>query len=253
MNESREASVHALVGAYAIDALDDHERTRFEEHLAACDDCQAEVASLRETASVLGGSEDLEPPASVRRAVLAGITPARLHEAGTEQPAPDVPVATIRRRRFRVAAAGVAAAVIAAIGVGAVVVDRASDDAPPIRAGQTLAERVQEAEDAEKVALELGGGTRATVFRSISLGRAVVVTKDMPPPPRGMVYELWLHDREQGFIPAGLMSTTSDQTLVLQGNAARATRVAVTVEPAQGSRVPSSDPIAVFAFDSEQA
>ena len=42
--------VHALSGAYAVDALDDIERAAFERHLAACAECRAEVASLRETA-----------------------------------------------------------------------------------------------------------------------------------------------------------------------------------------------------------
>ena len=35
--------IHSLVGAYAVDALDDAERARFEQHLAACAECRAEV------------------------------------------------------------------------------------------------------------------------------------------------------------------------------------------------------------------
>ena len=42
--------VHSLTGAYAVDALDDLERARFEQHLATCADCVAEIgrASCRE-------------------------------------------------------------------------------------------------------------------------------------------------------------------------------------------------------------
>ena len=47
------SDIHALSGAYAIDALDDVERARFERHLAECADCRAEVASLREAAALL--------------------------------------------------------------------------------------------------------------------------------------------------------------------------------------------------------
>ena len=43
--------IHSLVGAYAVDALDDAERARFEEHLATCAECRAEVASLRGAAA----------------------------------------------------------------------------------------------------------------------------------------------------------------------------------------------------------
>ena len=35
--------IHALSGAYAVDALDDVERARFERHLANCEACRAEV------------------------------------------------------------------------------------------------------------------------------------------------------------------------------------------------------------------
>ncbi|MFC6343639.1 zf-HC2 domain-containing protein, partial [Nocardioides hankookensis] len=45
--------IHALVGAYAVDAVDDLERAAFERHLAECADCRDEVASLREAAGLL--------------------------------------------------------------------------------------------------------------------------------------------------------------------------------------------------------
>ncbi len=45
------SDLHGLSGAYAVDALDDLERARFERHLAECEDCRAEVASLVEAAS----------------------------------------------------------------------------------------------------------------------------------------------------------------------------------------------------------
>ena len=38
--------IHALSGAYAVDALDDVERAEFERHLASCAACREEVASL---------------------------------------------------------------------------------------------------------------------------------------------------------------------------------------------------------------
>ncbi len=35
--------IHALSGAYAVDALDELERVQFEQHLAGCSACRAEV------------------------------------------------------------------------------------------------------------------------------------------------------------------------------------------------------------------
>ena len=51
------SDIHALSGAYAVDALDDIERAQFEQHLAACAECRAEVASFRETAALLAETE----------------------------------------------------------------------------------------------------------------------------------------------------------------------------------------------------
>ena len=47
------SDIHALSGAYAVDAVDDIERASFERHLASCPTCRAEVASLRETSALL--------------------------------------------------------------------------------------------------------------------------------------------------------------------------------------------------------
>ena len=47
------SDIHALSGAYAVDALDPAERTEFELHLADCAACQAEVASFRETSALI--------------------------------------------------------------------------------------------------------------------------------------------------------------------------------------------------------
>ena len=45
--------IHALSGAYAIDAVDNFERAQFERHLSGCVDCRLEVESLREGTALL--------------------------------------------------------------------------------------------------------------------------------------------------------------------------------------------------------
>ena len=71
------SDIHALSGAYAVDGLDDLERARFERHLADCDDCRAEVASLSEAASLLAETTSTPPPAALRDRVLAEIDTVR--------------------------------------------------------------------------------------------------------------------------------------------------------------------------------
>ncbi len=79
--------VHALSGAYAVDALDPGERVRFELHLAHCAECRSEVDGLREAAARLGSGADVAPPPALRGDILAAIETVRplppLTAAGT--------------------------------------------------------------------------------------------------------------------------------------------------------------------------
>lgn len=58
---------HTDVGAYALGLLDDDDKAAFEEHLATCPPCAAELADLSGVAGALvgiGPLEDLGPPPS---------------------------------------------------------------------------------------------------------------------------------------------------------------------------------------------
>ena len=65
--------IHALVGAYALDAVDDLERAAFERHIRECDGCRGELDELRETASRLADSTWSIPPPRLRTEVLGAI------------------------------------------------------------------------------------------------------------------------------------------------------------------------------------
>lgn len=69
--------IHALSGAYAVDALDDVERARFERHLTGCSACRAEVESLVAAAVELSVLTEVAPPPSLRAKVLADIANVR--------------------------------------------------------------------------------------------------------------------------------------------------------------------------------
>ena len=231
------SDIHKLTGAYALDAVDDIERARFEQHLATCEDCRAEVGELRETAAMLAEDVAVAAPASLRDSVLSGISQVR-----PLPPEVSSPAAT--RGRARWLPFLVAAAVALLIGVGAAVVQPWSADEPTL----TAAQRVLGAPDAEEVFVDLGEAGRATVVRSKTEDRAVIVTEDMVSAPSGKAYELWFQTPESDMVPAGLMPDSADQTVVLEGSAAEATAVGITVEPDSGSDSPTTDPIALFDF-----
>ncbi len=231
--------IHALVGAYAIDALEDIERAAFERHLAECPTCQSEVTGLREAGAIIGSSVAVEPPAGLRAKVLADIATVRPLPPAVDRPA----VAAGGRRRFRPAALVAAAAAVIALGGVAAVTQPWQDESSQ---RVTVADQIRSAEDAETYQETLDGGAEATVIRSESLNRAVLVTSDMPDAPSGSVYELWLlHDGVM--VSAGLMPPGAHE-VILEGDPATAQGVGITVEPEGGSEEPTSDPIALIEF-----
>ncbi|GAA4706321.1 anti-sigma factor [Nocardioides conyzicola] len=235
--------IHALSGAYAVDALDDIERAGFERHLAECAECRAEVASLRETSALLAETTAVEPPAALRDHVLAGIKTVRPLPPET----PEVRPASGSRRQGRGARFLAAAAAVLVLGGGATAVWQQpwQDDSSQ---APTAAEAVLSADDARSTSLDFPGGAKATVTHSDELHEAVIVTEKMPPPPAGKVYQLWLDMPGRGMVSAGLMPVKADQTVLLKGDAATATAAGITVEPAGGSSSPTTDPIALFDF-----
>ena len=242
---------HALSGAYAIDALDSDERAIFEEHLTGCEECRLEVASLQEAGALLGVDESIAPPSELRERVLSDIAVVR--------PLPPVvtSIASHRdaRRRRAVPALVAAAAAIAVIGAGAVVWNPfGGDGAVPSAQNPTSAtasadpvQQVIDAPDARTLAQGLDVGGSATVFWSRTLGEAAVVTRGMPDPGRGSVYQLWLRLDDE-MVPAGLQDT-GDFSALLAGNATDAEAIGITVEPAGGSSHPTTQPVAYVSFE----
>ncbi|WP_299055835.1 anti-sigma factor [uncultured Nocardioides sp.] len=242
---------HALVGAYALDAVDPQDRAAalFERHLARCPDCQDEVASLREAASTLSAICSATPRAELRLALIEQIgrvrplpptdqrsTPARLPGPGHR----DRPTARHRRGRRRAGVVlALAAAVLVVAGLGAT---RPWDDAVLSPSQQVL-----RAADARSASVDLGRGARATLVHSDDVNRSVIETENMPVPPTGSVYQLW-YERDGTLVSAGLMPRGPDHTVRLQGDARGADGAVVTVEPEGGSERPTSEPVAEFDF-----
>lgn len=243
------SDVHALSGAYAVDALEADERARFEDHLERCADCRAEVADLRETAAELGHGDVVAPPAGLREQVLAGIETIRPLPPLAAPPAVSDELGS--RRRARLGGLGrltlVAAAVlIVALAATALWMRPWSDDASD---DLTAAEQVLAADDAERVDDRLPDGTRATLVVSRSEGRAVLLVDDLAPPPGGTDYQLWLQTPEGDLTSAGLVPDGGDTTVALEGDASEATGAGITVEPDGGSEQPTTNPIAFFVLE----
>lgn len=238
--------IHALSGAYAVDALDDIERAQFERHLAECPACTSEVASLREASALLAETTLVTPSAELRERVLSGITQVRPLPPVAQQQADEADADVIPldpRRRRRVVTFLVAAAAVVAIGTGGIV-SQLNDDAP--RSGYSA---TVEAGDAQTFRVPVGDGGSVSVVRSEKRNEAYIVTKGMPAAPTGKQYVLWLKHGPT-MTQAGVMPAGPDNTVRFSGDAASADGAAVSIEDAGSEPTdPSDDIAAAFSFD----
>lgn len=61
---------HALVGAYALNAVDERERVEFEAHLAGCPLCSADVPAFREVLARFAATAVAAPPPDLVSRIL---------------------------------------------------------------------------------------------------------------------------------------------------------------------------------------
>jgi anti-sigma-K factor RskA len=253
----RRPEPHTLAGAYAMDALDGPDRARFEQHLGRCEECTREVAGLREATARLAAAAAARPPAALREPLLA-------RTARTRQLPPvatGAPVAGARRRpapgrathRFRprvprlaLALAGAAALVVAAIWAGGLAV-RPAQPGPPV-GGHTIA-MVLTAPDLSVASGPVRTGGTGTVMMSGRERMLVFAATGLRALPGSQRYELWLMEPGRDR-PAGLLPVPSHGMAgpVVASGLRPGDRLGLTVEPATGSRRPSSPMILVLAL-----
>jgi anti-sigma-K factor RskA len=160
---------HPDLGGYVLGALEPAERAGFEEHLAGCERCQAEVAELRGLPELLEqAAPPVEVPPSLRERTFAAVERAAARER--------------RRRRLRLALTAVAACLVLVVAfVGGYTLSRVGP----------FADRGRVIEFA--LAAPDGGAARATAkVRQVGDGLAITMeVSGLAPNPPGSVYECW--------------------------------------------------------------
>ena len=240
-----ERNIHSLAAPYALDALDDLERRRFEEHLASgCATCAEEVAGFSRVATALATAEEAPVSDELRRAVLDA--PDTVRQVGPRLGGP-------RLRRVARRAAAVAAAVlaIATAGLTTVVLDQ-QDRIASLEQDAAVAAILQRP-DAEVTTVEAGDGV-VRVVASAATGEGAVVVTGLERLPPERTYQLWLIDGD-GATSGGLLEVAPDGAgeRVLAGSVADAAAVGISVEPAGGSAAPTTTPIAVVELGTTEA
>jgi anti-sigma-K factor RskA len=228
--------VHTLAGGYALNALPDEEDEMFRQHLAVCPACQSEVGEFRATAARLGAAAAAEVPATLKAAVLQQVHVTRqLRPLGTVSP--------IRRIRTGSSWLAAAAALLLVLAVGAGIAEH--QQAASLQAQQHLVVAVMTAPDAVAVRKHIGKHGALALVASHRLNRAVVLVNHLPRLSSAHTYQMWLvkgkRARSAGTIPPSAASTGATS---LVGPLGGATELAVTVEPAGGSRQPTTPVLA---------
>jgi anti-sigma-K factor RskA len=238
--------IHALTGAYALDALDDIERAAFERHLAECPACDQEVRELRETATRLGRASAVRPSPQLREQVLAQVAATR--QAPPHAPTPHRKRTTARSWYLRAGAAVAAAAVVAAVVFG-VEWTHTRNQLHQARADISGISAVLGAQDARTSHGSNGQGGSGMAVASANKDRTVVMISHLPDLPQGRGYELWLMG-PYGAQSAGMLQPASgdgDHMHPVVAQVPQGTqKVGVSVEPAGGSPQPTTTPVLVF-------
>lgn len=231
--------VHHLAAAYALDALDDRERSAFEAHYGACEVCRTDVQEFRHTLTQVADSLVAPPPMALRAKVMAEV-------AATRQLSPFLaPVVALdeRRRARSLMSMAAAAAAIVMIVVG-VVSFRGADQTDTYAADLA---HVMEQPDSQVLSLASQGGAEGTfrVAWSNSLGQAVLMGENLPATPDDKAYELWLITPDSSTAMYVLDPAKDGNVHHVLDAPTDPTAWAITVEPKAGSATATGDIIFV--------
>jgi len=189
MSDPRDEPMDELLGAYALDAVDDAERRRIEAYLAANPAARSEVADHREVAALLAVGSEAPPDGLWDR--IAGA----LEEAPPE-PGPRLAqvLPAARRSRHRAVIGAVAGAIAVAAAAVAITVVIVRDDGPSLNGDAAIEQAYVDAQQAT-------GSRRAELispdqpFTADAVvqadGTGFLAASDLPDLPDTETWQLW--------------------------------------------------------------
>lgn len=259
-------------GSYVLNSMDENEREEFEAQLAESEELRNEVTELTDTAVLLGlAVTPVTPSPALKQNIMARLSqtpqlprevaepmaPARTLRAvpalASEEPRQDAPAAATATpaaekakarwyNRPAIVLTSAAAAVV--LIAGAIVGTNVALEAPHGTQETAALAAISSAPDAQHEAAVVTTGGTATLIWSDQLGKSAFVGKDLKSLPSSKTYELWYINSAGKAVGAGLFESTGKSTVaVLSGKMAKGDIVGVTVEPAGGSKVPTTKPI----------
>lgn len=229
-----------LVGAYALDALDDDEREVFEQHLRTCAECAEEVQGLRATAAELSHLSAVGPPPQLRAAVLDAVAQSRPLPPLVDTTRADN-VLPLRRDRAKTLWQGLAAAcALIAIAASAWGFNQHRAAEGPSNTRASVVQELLNAPDVKAATTTMKQGQGILIY-SKSERRLVLVGRGMPTLPSDKTYQLWMMTGSGEPISGGVFRTdqAGNVEVPASGNLDGVGQMAISVEPAGGSEQPT--------------
>lgn len=245
-SESPADELRRLAPAYALGSLDEPDRTRFERALATSPELQADVDAFRAAATHLADPiPPVAPPPGLKADLFARLDDV-VQEPAPGTPTPGQPDELASRRARRRLAVVLSAAAAAAILIAGVVIGSQWPGPNGWGAQRELA-ALTAAPDVEQATTHATGGGTVTLVWSAAQGRSAVLADGLPDLGDDRTYELWYID-DAGAASAGTFDVNDEDVWrLLEGEFAPGVVVGITVEPAGGSKQPTTAPVAVIA------
>jgi anti-sigma-K factor RskA len=220
--------VDELIAGQALYALSPGDEERVALHVAECERCRRQLREAEALAASLAYVVPAaEPPTDLRDRVLAAVEP--VVDAAPGRPAEARPRPGRRARSWWPRLAAVAVPALAAAVVGLAIWNVSLHDDLSGLHSQLFHGRAGNLRGVGNVVVKSDGN--ATLYASIKQA------------PRGKTYEAWVI-RGKVALPAGLFQGGGTVNLKLSRDARPGDVIAVTVEPAGGTKTPTATPIA---------
>jgi hypothetical protein len=252
----RHDEVAELLGAYALNAVDDDERTLVDDHLAECPKCRAEVADHILVATTLGNRGGDAPDGLWDRIIgeLEQSAPPMRLDLAAGEPARVIPLAERRAARTRLVATigSIAAAAVLIAGLGTQVI-RQGDRIDELQAAMQI-DVVQEAAnvaladpDGQRVQLASADGTRVATAVLLPDGSGYLLRGELPSLDEERTYQLW-GQTSGGLVSLGILGARPNDVVAFSASGPVAA-LAITEETAGGVRQSQNAPVVSGRFD----
>ena len=206
------------VAAYALGALEPEHARAFKRHLAECELCTTDLASLQPAVAALPASADpVDPPPHLKKRIMAVVEAEAKERRAVEAP---------RRResRFTLRILAPVAAVAAAAILAVLMVTGGGEDT------QTITAKKKPPGTNVELRMEDGHGS--------------LVVDGMLPPEDGRVYQVWKKRGSAAPEPTDALFTPRSDghaSVVVPGDMKGVDQVLVSTEPVGGSKRPTTD------------